>query len=242
METTRVRSGMNLGTGERVLSAVAGSALVTYGLAQRSMRGVAVALLGGAWVGRGITGRSRLYQLFGVRGLGSVEVQQSIIVQRPRHEVYAFWRNIRNYPRFMHRVEAVEPLPDGRLRFHAKGMFGRPIEWVSVTRAEREDELVTWASEDGPFQLSGEARFGDAAGGRGTERKVAVRYQAPGGRGALALASLLGDEPGQVLAAELRRFRQLMETGEIATVAGQPEGPRTVAGKALTRRLGEEAR
>jgi threonine dehydrogenase-like Zn-dependent dehydrogenase len=118
-----------------------------------------------------VTGRSRLYGLLGMRTRGGsdVELQQSITLQRQRDEVYRFCRDFENHPQFMHRVESVQPLPDGTTRWRVRGLRGHPMEWTTIVTREQPGELIAWRTvEPGPIVHSGELRFQDAPGGRGT--------------------------------------------------------------------------
>jgi uncharacterized membrane protein len=145
-----------------------------------------------------------------------IRVMKSITVNRPPDEVYAFWRNFENLPRFMCHLESVESLGEGRSRWRAKAPAGATVEWEAVVTDDRPNELIAWRSVEGAdVWNTGAVRFRPAPGGRGTEVHVNIRYDPPGGVVTSALAKLFREEPGQQVRDDLRTFKQVMETGEI---------------------------
>ncbi|HMJ51713.1 MAG TPA: SRPBCC family protein [Polyangiaceae bacterium] len=152
------------------------------------------------------------------RGLAEPEgihVLSAITVNRPREEVYRFWRDLEHLPQFMAHLESVK-VENGRSKWRAKGPVGVPIEWEAEIVSDQPNENLAWRSctgADVPNQ--GSVRFLDAPRGRGTEVRVELRYDPPTGALGAAVAKLFGAEPGQEIAADLRRFKQVMETGEV---------------------------
>jgi len=145
-----------------------------------------------------------------------VHVTQSLTINRPRNEVYGFWHNFENLPRFMAHLESVQVLDNNRSRWKAKAPAGTTVEWEAETIEDRPNELITWRSlPDASIPNSGSVRFKDAPGNRGTEIHVELRYQPPGGKLGSLIAKLFGEEPEQQVKGDLRRFKQVMETGEI---------------------------
>ena len=160
----------------------------------------------------------------------AIEVRRSVTINRPRPEVYAFWRRLENLPRFMDHLKAVTEQGDGRSHWVAKAPAGADVEWDARITEEREGELLAWTStEEAQDPNAGQVRFAEAPAGRGTEVHVALTYEPPAGAAGAALAKLFGEEPDQQVREDLRRFKRIMETGEIATTDGQPSGraPRT---------------
>jgi uncharacterized membrane protein len=157
--------------------------------------------------GEGIAVRSR------ARG---VEVRKAITINRPPEEVYTFWRNLENLPRFMVHLESVREL-DQRLSYwkmHAP--LGTTVEWTAEIVEDRPNSLISWRSvEDAQVPNSGTVRFVAAPGGRGTEVQLEMRYDPPAGNLGATIAKLLGQEPSQQVDGDLRRFKQVMETGEV---------------------------
>jgi uncharacterized membrane protein len=145
-----------------------------------------------------------------------IHVKQAVTINRPRNEVYGFWHNFENLPRFMAHLESVEVKPDGRSHWVASAPVGTDVEWDAETTEDHPNELIAWrALPDSGVPNSGSVQFRDAPGGRGTEVVVELRYQPPGGRLGAWIAKLFGEEPDQQVKSDLRRFKQVMETGEV---------------------------
>jgi uncharacterized membrane protein len=169
-------------------------------------------------------------------------VREAITINRPIEQVFGFWRELENLPRFMRYLESVERLPDGRSRWRAIGPGGATVEWMAETVDERTNELIAWRSlPDARVQSTGTVRFTPAPGARGTEVHVDMDFRAPAGALGNTLAWLTSRTPGRQLHEDLQRFKQLLETGEIAVSEGaglwraaQPTGDadkvRTLAG------------
>lgn len=139
----------------------------------------------------------------------------SITINRPIHEVYRFWRNFENLPRFMRHLESVETI-DGRSHWVAKGPAGTRFEWDSEITEEKTNELIAWRSLEGAdVENFGFVEFNEAPGDRGTEVHVTIGYNPPGGIAGVGFAKLFGREPGQQMKGDLHRFKQVMETGEV---------------------------
>jgi uncharacterized membrane protein len=151
-------------------------------------------------------------------GLGREPITTSAVttVARVPEEVYAFWRDLRNLPRFMVHLASVEPLDDRCSHWKAIGPGRVTVEWDAEIVEDRFGELIAWRSLPGAdVDNSGVVRFVPAPGGRGTEIHVQLSYAAPGGRVGRAIAKLLGREPGQQARGDLRRLKQVLETGGI---------------------------
>jgi uncharacterized membrane protein len=140
-----------------------------------------------------------------------------LTINRPPAEVYGFWRDLENLPRFMRHLESVTTTAPGRSRWKVKGPAGTTVEWDAEIVEDRPSEVIAWRSLPGAsVENGGFVRFRPAPGRKATEVKVHLEYHPPGGRLGSAIASLFGEEPGQQLQEDLRRFKQVMETGEIA--------------------------
>lgn len=220
---------VNIGKTERWISMVGGSLLALYGLTRRSKSGKALALAGGYLAYRGKTGHSGVYQALGIntaerQGHG-VEVEKAITVNRSPEEVYNFWRDLENLPRFMENVESVKYLGDGRSHWVVKTPIGTTVQWDSVVTREIENEVISWHSVEGAeIENEGEVRFRRAPGGRGTEVRFMMRFTPPGVMAGSAFSKLLGSATSRQVENDLSRFKQIMETGEPATIKGQPSG------------------
>jgi uncharacterized membrane protein len=149
----------------------------------------------------------------------------AVTVNRPREAVYRAWRDLADLPRCMAHLESVEELDAGRTRWRAHGPLRRSVEWDAAIVEERHGELVSWRSVGrGRVHHAGSVRFFDAPGGRGTEVHVELTYRPPAGKAGAAAARLLGEHPKQQVRDDLRRFKQVLEAGEVVRSEGSPEG------------------
>lgn len=156
---------------------------------------------------------------------------QTIVVNREPEEVYRFWSDFGQFPRFMKHLEQVSVRKDGTSHWKAYGPGGMRYEWDAEVVQDRPNELIAWRSLPGSqVENEGSVRFERAPGGRGTLLRVNLRYQPPAGMAGSAIAMLLGREPGQEVQEDLRRFKQVIETGEVvrsdATVYDSPRPAR----------------
>jgi len=219
----------NVSNPERWLSVIAGSAIAAYGLTRRSISGLVLAGLGGALVWRGASGHCNVYEALGVSTSGTegqgdqvsvpygrgIRVEKTVTVNAPPEELYAFWRDFTNLPRFLEHLEAVTVLDDKRSHWVAKGPAGTKAEWDAEIINEIPNELIGWRSVDGSqVDNAGSVHFTHTP--RGTEVKVVLRYDPPGGVLGAAVARLFGEDPAHQVQEDLRHFKQIVETGEVA--------------------------
>jgi uncharacterized membrane protein len=224
---------INVGGIERLACAVAGGALAAYGLRSRTAGGLILTLAGAALVHRGGTGHCNAYQALGITTAASgdhkgsehhievardVHVEKSIVINRPIEELYAFWREFENLPRFMDHLESVNSVGFNRWHWVAKGPVGTRPEWDAEIYNEKPNELIAWRSLDGNVTNAGSVRFEPGPGERGTQVRVVLNYNAPGGKVSALLAKVFGHEPGQMIEGDLRRLKEMFERGEIARV------------------------
>ena len=154
-----------------------------------------------------------------------VHLETSIAIDKSPEDLYAFWRDFKNLPLFMKSLESVTVLDESKSHWVAKGIGGAKVEWDAEIYNEKENELIAWRSlEDADVVNAGSVRFQKAPAGRGTYVRVTVNYNPPAGKLGATLAQLLGGEPKQLIKEDLRRLKQLMEAGEIATIDGQTSG------------------
>ncbi len=232
------KTDINVGETERWASAIGGGALALYGLSRVSVSGIVLALVGGALVHRGVTGHCNIYEATGVdtadtsgknpsvsvRGGHGIKVEKSVTINKSPAELYTFWRNFENLPRFMDHLESVKNASADGKRSHwvAKAPAGTTVEWDAEIYNEKENELIAWRSLEGSdVDNAGSVRFEQATGGRGTVVKVSLKYDPPGGIVGATIAKLFGEEPAQQIEEDLRRFKRMMEAGEIPTIEGQ---------------------
>jgi uncharacterized membrane protein len=141
----------------------------------------------------------------------------TILINRSPEEVYQFWKDLRNIPRFMRYIESVEVRDERRSHWRAGLPGGASVEWDAVLTEDRPNRLIAWRSLEGSdVHLSGTVRFDPAPGNRGTMLRVDMQYAPPGGRISQRIAKLLRMGPEIQLKRDLRALKQLIETGEVA--------------------------
>ncbi|MEU8108132.1 SRPBCC family protein [Nonomuraea muscovyensis] len=177
----------------------------------------------------GITALDLLCAVRGARSAtGPLTLHASITINRPREEVYAFWRDLENLPTFMIHLESVRTVGAGRSRWQAKGP-ATDVVWEAEIIDDRVGELIAWASvRGGVVNTRGMVSFTDGPAGRGTVVDVAMDYTVPGRALGAAVAKMLGEHPEQQVRDDLRRFKQILETGEVLRSDGSPEGTRAL--------------
>lgn len=147
-------------------------------------------------------------------------VGRAVTINRPRAELFAYWRDFTNLATFMENVERVEMLDGRRSHWVVKAPAGKTVEWISAITEERDGAFIAWASEEGAdVPNSGRVDFRDAQAGRGTIVTATILYDPPAGAIGKLIARMFQREPTIQARRDLRRFKQLMETGEIATGA-----------------------
>jgi uncharacterized membrane protein len=218
--------GVNVGNTERLVSGIAGAALILLAFRRKRLRGILLPI-GGNLITRAVSGRCPINRALGrntaqadrmspvasvARGQG-IKVERSITVNRPQAEVYRFWRRLENLPRFMDHLESVTVIDENRSHWVAKAPAGTKVEWDATIHNEIEDELIAWRSLPGSdIDNAGSVHFTPAE--NGTEVRVVLSYDPPAGRVGAAVAKLLGEEPGNQVEEDLRRFKQVMESSK----------------------------
>lgn len=228
---------VNVGTSERILSLLGGAALVGLGVRRRTLPGLLATAAGSALAWRGYSGHCPAYAALNMntadRGAAApgdyfshgIHVEESLTVSRSPQECFAFWRNFENLPHFMYYLESVQCESDKRSRWKVKAPAGTNVEWDAEIINEEPNQLIAWRSlANAEVDNAGSVRFLPAPGDRGTEVKVVIDYIPPAGRFGQMVAKVFGRDPQMQVREDLRRFKQIMETGELATVEGQPQG------------------
>jgi len=215
---------INVGNAERWFSGIAGVAILAVGFRRRRWRR-ALWPLGSSLVGRALTGRCPVNRLIGrnsaradvrphvarLSGGGGTRVERSVVVDRSPEDLFQFWRNFTNLPRFMDNLEAVTVLDEDRSHWVAKGPAGARVEWDAAIHNEIEDELIAWRSLPGAdVDQAGSVHFIPVGDGM-TEVRVVLRYRPRAGKVAETVAKLFGEDPAQQIADDLRRFKQVVE-------------------------------
>jgi uncharacterized membrane protein len=154
-----------------------------------------------------------------------VHYETSLTINKSPAELYSFWREFKNLPLFMKNLVAVVTLDDLKSHWIAKGPNNTTIEWDAEIYNDIEGELIAWRSlENADVVNAGTVRFEAAPADRGTILRVTINYNLPLGVIGKTVSQILGADPAQLIDEDLRRFKQLMETGEIATIDGQTSG------------------
>jgi uncharacterized membrane protein len=172
----------------------------------------------------------------GVAAPTDLYFEASIATAKTPDECYRFWRSIENLPRFMSNLESVRALDERRFHWVAKEPVASALEWDCEITEDRPGAAVAWRTLDGAqVPNAGSVIFEPALQGRGTIVRLSIHYSPVGGQLTAALAKLLRQDPQSQVREDLRRFKQLLESGEIATTHGQPTGRRTLIGRAARR-------
>jgi uncharacterized membrane protein len=228
VERQRPASRVNVGHEERNWSILGGAALFGISLAGRGLTRLLGAITGGALVYRGLSGHCSVYDALGINTSESADqagvpddsghkVVQSVVIDRPREELYAHWRNLSNLAGLMSHVKSVEVIDDRTSHWVVTGPAGTSLEWDAEIINERENELIAWQSLPGAaVPNAGSVWFEDAPGG-GTRLKVAMEVAAPAGELGVIVAGLFRESPEQQLSDDLQRFKEKMENRAAAS-------------------------
>ena len=217
--------GRNISDIERWVSMGAGTMMTAYGLSKRRASGFVLAGLGALLVRRGMTAHCDVYQALGLSTAGSdtrralggpagVIVEESVTINRPISELYRFWRNLENLPRFMSHLESVERITDTLSRWRAKGPAGTTVEWNAEIINEVTDQVIGWRSiENSDVVSAGSVNFEELGQGR-TRVRVRLQYSPPGGKLGDAVARLMGADAATEIRQDLHRFKELVESNQ----------------------------
>ena len=234
LPTTRT----NVSSTERWASLIAGGFLTTCGVSAKGP-GLVSLLTGGYLLYRAATGNCPAYQALGVSmsdatapnsaiaaGHGT-RIEHAITVLKPAVEVYRYWRDFENLPRFMAHLVDVDTTTDGQSHWVAEGPLGLKVEWDAKLVSDIPNRLIAWRSLPGAdVDTAGSVRFEELQHGRGTEVRVELKYDPPAGKVGTAIANLFGMSPARQIREDMRRFKQILEAGEIPTTQGQSTGRR----------------
>lgn len=221
----------NVAGPERWASFVAGGLLTYFGLRRGWIGKLLLGGLGGALVYRGATGRDPMYDRLGLNTASSsttsLEVDEAITVQATPQEVYDFWRDVERFPEFMHHLEKVEALGDGRSRWTARAPKEvATVSWETEITDDEPGRKLAWRSLPGAdVHNTGTVRFAEAPKQGATEVHIQIAYHPPEGAPGSGLAARLFNPAfEQLIKEDARRFKHLMEAGEVPTIEGQPKG------------------
>lgn len=226
---------VNVGDGERWVSALGGGALALCGMRHGGAGGIALALAGGALIYRGVSGHCPARAAMRINRAeaaspeqyfeSGIHVEQAVTINRTPWDLYEFWKNLENLPRFMDHLHSVRKIDERRSHWTARAPLGMKVEWDAEIINDEPNALIAWRSLAGAtVDNAGSVRFVPGPEGRGTEVRVVLDYIPPAGRIGKLFAQLFGEEPSQQIRDDLRHFKQLMEAGELPTTEGQTSG------------------
>lgn len=205
-----------------------GGALAAIGLARRSRAGWALAAAGGALAYTGLRSSNGTQQSHRRPELGS-----SILVNTSPEEAFQRWRDLEQAPRYMNFIESVKKIDDRRSQWTATGPMGMKLQWTSEITDERPGEYMAWRSLPGSdLDVQGRVEFSQAPGNRGTIVRSSMQYRVANRALRSAASGFIGRQANFFIRQDMRRFKALLETGEIPTTYGQTHGPRSGMDKA----------
>lgn len=213
---------INVSEPDRILTSVGGAGLLIYGIGRRDVPGMLMALAGGYLLYRGATGHCYVYDALDLdmsdpRLHGGIEVTKSIVIDRPKAELYRYWYNFENLPLFMDHVQAVWMVGDHRWHWVAKAPAGMEVEWDADVIDEKEGEYIVWQSLEGSdVPNEGSVHFNELPNGK-TQVTVSLVYFPLGGQMGAFIAKLFGEEPSGQVEDDLRNFKLIMEGPEHRT-------------------------
>ncbi len=208
--TSSPNSTVNTRDLKRAASVIAGTILVYYGAKKRTFLSVGLAFIGTALVRKGALGTSS-------RKSCMVTIDRVVKINKPREEVFRFWHNLENLPKFMTGLKAVKTTGANKSHWVMKGPGKRMVEWDAEIVDDLEGKYLSWRSLPGArVPNSGIVRFDDAAGGRGTIVRLAISYDAPGGLLGRGFAAVMGVDLGATISEDLRRLKSILESGQVA--------------------------
>jgi uncharacterized membrane protein len=222
---------INVGKDERLISAGVGALLALYGLKRMRLGSILIGAGGVLLLQRAITGHCDLFEMLGVNTAGGssgaarpeeyfdrgIHVKESFTIDRSPEELYNFWHNFENLPRFMKHLKSVTTQGDNRSHWVAKGPAGMDVEWDAEVINDEPNRVIAWRSLAGAdVDNAGSVRFVPAPSGHGTQVSVTMDYIPPAGRAGALAAKLFGRDADQMVREDLRGFKRLMEAGEVA--------------------------
>lgn len=212
---------------ERALSVAAGGLLAGWGIRRGGTLGYLAGLAGSILIARGATGLAPVRRALTPSPLERDEARRrgwntaaavswAVTIDRPRQELYDYWRNFSNLSEIMENVEKVDVIDEIHSDWSVRGPAGVTFKWKAMVTEDLPGQRIAWTSEDKAMvKNTGWVEFRDAGDGRGTEVHAYILYEPPAGQTGRMLAKLLRREPGIQIRRDLRRFKQLMEAGEI---------------------------
>jgi uncharacterized membrane protein len=230
----------NVGTVERIGSVLAGGSMMLYGFSRHTLTGNCLGLAGGALFWRGLTGWCQFYDALGISSAERApqaslspgegfRVEETVIVGKPAHEVYRFWRQFSNLPQVFAHLKEVHETGASYSHWVARGPFDMDIEWDAEIITDRPGEIISWRSLEGAdVATAGSVRFKPLASDAETEVRVVLRYSPPAGRIGAIVAQWFNALPEADIATDLQSLRTALES-PVGTRSRQMEFPATPA-------------
>lgn len=224
----RVSPRLHMRGPERALSVAAGGLLAGWAIRRGGVLGCLAGLAGSVLIARGATGMAPVRRALTPSQLEKDEARRrgwstaaavswAVTINRPRQELYDYWRNFANLSDVLENVEKVDVIDDTHSEWSVRGPAGVTIKWKAMVTEDLPGQRIAWSSEDKAMvKNTGWIEFRDAGEDKGTEVHALILYEPPAGQTGRMLAKLLRREPGIQLRRDLRRFKQLMEAGEIS--------------------------
>jgi len=225
------RQAPNIGSMQRLASALIGGGLLATGLGRRSLSGAGLSILGATLLYRGLSGYCMAVAAMGIEtepngsstnALGrrkvhtdrAVKIRRTIEIDRPPDQLYRFWRSFDNLPRVMSHLESVHVVNERLSHWVVRTIPGAPpVEWDAEIINDVENERIGWRSLNGAdVDNTGSVEFEPAGAGR-TNLTVTLQYAPPAGRIGAAVAKWLGEDPDSKIAQDLLRFKDSLESG-----------------------------
>jgi len=148
----------------------------------------------------------------------NIEIKSRVVINRPKEELYSYWRNLENLPNFMSHIQEIDEIDDKRSHWVAEvpGGMGH-IEWEAEIVWEQENQLLAWRSlPDSEIENSGEVRFQDSGNRKSTIVETTISYRPQFGKAGKIGAKLLNPAFKKVIENDLKEFKKLMEKGSVS--------------------------
>lgn len=211
---------INISQPERWISGAAGGLLVLMGLKQKSLGGLLLAGLGGTLLYTGATGHCSLYAKLGINTAHpthpanrSIHIEKCIVVNKPLHEIYSFWRNLENLPRVLPHLISVKPVTDKLSYWTAQPSGTRAMNWAAEIINDIPDRVIAWQSlPDSEVYTAGSVSFRKMPKDQGTEVRICMNYLPPLGKVGHMIATALGHSPELQIEEDLRQFKLMIES------------------------------
>lgn len=225
-------AGLSLNADQtRKIALIGGCTLAVFGLTRKSTSGLALATIGGLMAYSGTKQRQD----------AQFHAESSFAISCSPETAFRFWRKLENLPLFMRHLDSVKETANGRSEWTAIGPMQTRLHWTAEIVDERENQFISWRSLPGSdLHNSGSVEFKQAPGNRGTIVSVRMYYEPPAGPLGKAVAMLVGKDPNFTVREDMRRFKALLEAGEIPTIEGQPHGSRSAMISAMHRAYPEK--